>query len=92
MALVLSGHAAWRIMLVGRWRTTAFLVYIREQVQALCKGVSDRMLENPDFYHVPDIDHLDAATQRGPTATMEAAVTNGNTPNRSGMLPFTFLG
>jgi hypothetical protein len=56
MALVLSGHAAWRIMLAGRWQSQAFLVYIREQIQQFSKGVSERMTANPDFYHVPDID------------------------------------
>jgi hypothetical protein len=55
MALVLSGHQAWRIMRKGRWRSSAFLLYIREQVQAFSKGVSDRMIKNPDFFHVPDI-------------------------------------
>jgi hypothetical protein len=56
MALVLSGHAAWRIMLAGRWQSDAFLVYIREQIQQFSKGVSERMITNPDFFHVPDID------------------------------------
>jgi hypothetical protein len=56
MALVLSGHAAWRIMLAGRWQSQAFLVCIREQIQQFSKGVSERMTANPDFCHVPDID------------------------------------
>jgi hypothetical protein len=33
IALVLSHHAAWRIMLAGRWKSSSFLLYIREQVQ-----------------------------------------------------------
>jgi hypothetical protein len=56
VALVLSGHAAWRIMLAGRWQSQAFLACIREQIQQFSKGVSERMTDNPDFYHVPDID------------------------------------
>jgi hypothetical protein len=33
MGLALSGHATWRIMLAGRWKSQAFLLYIREQIQ-----------------------------------------------------------
>jgi hypothetical protein len=56
MAMVLSGHTAWRIMLAGRWQSQAFLAHIQEQIQQFSKGVSERMTANPDFYHVPDID------------------------------------
>jgi hypothetical protein len=66
MALALSGHEAWRIMLAGRWKSQAFLVYIREQIQEFSKGVSERMISNPDFYHVPDIDSWAADTSDPP--------------------------
>jgi hypothetical protein len=66
MALVLSRHQTWRIMLTGRWRSSSFLLYIREQVQAFSKGVSTRMTKNPNFFHVPDIDSpSDEPTVRG---------------------------
>jgi hypothetical protein len=68
MALVLSGHAAWRIMLTGRWKSSAFLLYIREQVDCFSKGVSARMIEHPDFFHVPDIDTPNTRTHT-PTST-----------------------
>jgi hypothetical protein len=45
--LVLLGNAAWRIMLDGRWNSSAFLNYIQEQVQAFSHGVSDCMIKNP---------------------------------------------
>jgi hypothetical protein len=70
MALVLSHHAAWRIMLAGRWKShQAFLIYICKQIQQFSKGVSEHMISNPDFYHVPDIDILDSpeSTARCPT-------------------------
>jgi hypothetical protein len=77
MALVLSGHEAWRIMLAGRWQSQAFLVYIREQIQEFSKGVSARMISNPDFYHVPDIDSWAAET--GTPPHVNAGIFDGNT-------------
>ena len=80
MALVLSGHEAWRIMLTGRWQSQAFLVYIREQIQEFSKGVSERMISNPDFYHVPDIDAW--ATNTGTTPPhIDANIINGSDTN-----------
>ena len=39
MALTLSGYPAFRVMLVGRWSSDAFLKYIREQVAQFSRGV-----------------------------------------------------
>jgi hypothetical protein len=65
MALILAGHAAWRIMITGRWRSLAFLDYVREQVQQFSKGVSERMTEHASFYNIPELDHRDPATTSG---------------------------
>jgi hypothetical protein len=81
MALVLSGHEAWRIMLAGRWQSQAFLVYIREQIQEFSKGVSERMIANPDFYHVPDIDTWAAETGENPHVHANIFDGNTNMPN-----------
>jgi len=94
MALVLSHHAAWRIMLVGRWKSQAFLVYIREQIQQFSKGVSERMTQNPDFYHVPDIDSND---QTNPTtdshvSTLDGVTLDGRPSIHTDMLSISFLG
>ena len=43
MALALSGHPDWRIMITGRWKSTSFLDYIRYQIQQFSKGVSQKM-------------------------------------------------
>jgi hypothetical protein len=89
MALALSGHQAWRIMLAGRWRSSAFLLYIREQVQAFSKGVADRMIENPDFFHVPDID----SPSDSPTVSpLEANIFSGGASSNCTMLDISFLG
>ena len=94
MALVLSGHAAWRIMLAGRWKFSAFLVYIREQVQAFSRGVSKRMIENPDFFHVPDLDRLDASTSTPttPASPLEANAFTGGASNNYQVLNVDFFG
>lgn len=94
MALVLSGHAAWRIMLAGRWKSSAFLVYIREQVQAFSRGVSERMIENPDFFHVPDLDRLDASTSTPttPASPLEANAFTGGASNNYQVLNVDFFG
>jgi hypothetical protein len=91
MALVLSHHQAWRIMLAGRWRSSAFLLYIREQVQAFSKGVSDRMIENPDFYHVPDIDSP-SVTPHNTVSPLEADIFSGGASSNCNMLKVSFFG
>jgi hypothetical protein len=92
MALVLSGHAAWRIMLAGRWKSSAFLIYIREQVQAFSKGVSDRMIENPDFFHVPDIDKPSASASPTISSPLETNMFTGGASNSYNMLDVSFFG
>jgi hypothetical protein len=77
MALLLSGHEAWRIMLAGRWQSQAFLVCIREQIQEFSKGVSERITSNPDFCHVPDIDSWAADTSELPH--VDANIFDGDT-------------
>ena len=75
MALVLNGHEAWRVMSTGRWRSSAFLVYIREQVEALSEGVSEDMIQKSDLFQVPDIDEL--------KTSLDAWITAHGTPNAS---------
>jgi hypothetical protein len=93
MALVLLHHAAWQIMLAGGWRSSAFLLYIREQVQGFSKGVSDRMIDNPDFFHVPDLNHH--PTSQSPIllwSPLEPNLFTGGASNSHTMLDITFFG
>jgi hypothetical protein len=93
MALVLSGHAAWRIMLASGWKSAAFLVYICEQVQAFSCGVSNRMIENPDFFQVPDLDRLDVTSTPTTVASpLEANAFNGGASNNYQVLNVDFFG
>ncbi len=52
MALYLAGVPVFSIMLVGRWSSTAFLKYIRKQVQEFLQGISSKMIEVQSFDHV----------------------------------------
>ena len=54
MAMYLNGIPVYTIMLVGRWSSDAFLLYIRKQVQEFTRGVSNRMINTSSFYTIPD--------------------------------------
>ena len=63
MALFLMNHSAERIMIMGRWKSTAFLDYIRPQVLEWTNNMSSDMIRHDSF--------LDAATAppKGPLAS-----------------------
>ena len=52
MDMYLAGVSVFLIMLIGRWSSTAFLKYIRKQVQELLQGISSKMIEVQSFKHV----------------------------------------
>jgi hypothetical protein len=45
MAMYLAGVPVFSIMLICRWSSTAFLKYIRKQVQEFSQGISSKMIE-----------------------------------------------
>ena len=49
MALFLANHSPAKIMILGRWKSDAFLVYIRPQVLEWTHSMSGDMLQVPDF-------------------------------------------
>ena len=55
MALYLSRRPVSTIMLMGRWSSDAFLLYIRRQVQEFSKGVSSDMVQQENFYTIPTL-------------------------------------
>ena len=55
MMLYLQHIHPLTIMLMGRWSSDAFLLYIRPQVQQFSSGLSAKMVEN-DFFTVPMVD------------------------------------
>jgi len=53
MAMYLDEVPVYTIMLIGRWSSDAFLLYIRKQVEQFSHNVSNRMIKNLSFTHVP---------------------------------------
>jgi hypothetical protein len=47
MAMILSGVPNYMAMLIGRWKSDAFLAYMRKQVAEFTKLVSQQMITNP---------------------------------------------
>jgi len=55
MFLYLQEIRTDRIMLQGRWKSDAFLLYIRVQVTAFSKGLSDALIhDSNNFFTVPE--------------------------------------
>jgi hypothetical protein len=52
MALFLAHESVLKIMILGRWSSDAFLVYIRSQVLEWTTGMSKSMIKNLDYTHV----------------------------------------
>jgi hypothetical protein len=55
MAMYLAGVPVTTIQLIGRWKSDAFMRYIREQVDCFTQNVSSRMLTTKNFYTIPNI-------------------------------------
>ena len=56
MALYLKKRMISTIMLIRRWSSDAFLLYIRRQVQEFSEGVSGDMVSQEDFYTISDLE------------------------------------
>jgi hypothetical protein len=59
MSLFLMNNSSDRIMLLGRWVSKAFLVYIRPQVPEWTNNMSMDMTQADSFLDVGDSDHAD---------------------------------
>lgn len=55
MQLYLQHVPPYTIMLIGRWRSDAFLAYIEKQCREFTKGMSQIMLSLKSFYQLPEI-------------------------------------
>ena len=53
--MYLAGVSVFLIMLIGRWSSTAFLKYIRKQIQEFLQCVSSKMIEVQSFKHVKNL-------------------------------------
>jgi len=73
MAMILSGVPNYMVMLIGRWKSDAFLIYIRKQVAEFTKTVSQKMITTTTFFHPPD--NTPAFTSRSTMAGRDAHAT-----------------
>ncbi|KAI2489344.1 hypothetical protein MHU86_25257 [Fragilaria crotonensis] len=55
-AMFIAGVPAETIQLIGRWKSQAFLRYIRTQVQQLTQGVASGMIEHPNFFTIAHLE------------------------------------
>jgi hypothetical protein len=84
MGMYLNGIPVYTIMLLGRWSSDAFLLYIRKQVTEFSNNVSRKMIKNPVYHHVPDADREDPRTHNPMAATANIGMgANGATINRN---------
>ena len=54
MLMYLNSVPIFTIILVGRWSSEAFLLYVRKQVLSFTAGISEKMILTEEFYTVPD--------------------------------------
>jgi hypothetical protein len=76
MAMYLNGIPVYTIMLLGRWSSDAFLRYIRKQVTEFSKGVTQKMIQRPVYFHVSHAGREDPRTHNR-AATANFGMGNG---------------
>ena len=80
MALYLKKRMVSTIILIGRWCSDAFLLYIRRQVQEFSQGVTADMVSEENFYTIPDLDETDPLDPRTNNARSFASTISLNDP------------
>ena len=55
MAMKLAKVSSYTIMIIGRWKSTAFLDYIRKQVAEFAMDISSLMVDHGDFFTTPEL-------------------------------------
>jgi hypothetical protein len=81
MALYLAKRPISTIMLLGRWSSDAFLLYIRRQVQEFSTGVSSDMVANENFFTIPDLVETDPMDPRTRNTQSFASTISLNGPD-----------
>jgi len=74
MAMILSRVPNYMVMLIVRWKSDAFLIYIRKQVAEFTKSISQKMITTTTFFHPPPA-NTPAFTSRSTMARREAHAT-----------------
>jgi hypothetical protein len=76
MALFLMDYSTERIMILGRWSSNAFLVYIRPQVLERTNNMGNDMIHNDSFFDATDVPQADTDDSR----TRRSLPFNGDRP------------
>ena len=81
MALYLAKRAVSTIMLIGRWCSDAFLLYVRRQVQEFSAGISADMVAVDHYFTIPDLEECDSLDPRTRNCRSFANTISLNGPN-----------
>ena len=52
MSMHLVNVPNWTLMVIGRWQSLGFVVYIQQQILSFGTGVSVKMSQQPWFWHL----------------------------------------
>ena len=86
MTLFLAGVPVLTIMIIGHWRSDAFLHYIRKQVALFSQNLTDKMLQVDLFFTMPDFRRVNTLSEN--MAPSPATISTKNGPSRSwGIFP-----
>ena len=55
MAMHLAGIPVYMMMLIGRWSSEAFMLYIQKQIRQFASGVTASMIQQRPFFTIPEI-------------------------------------
>ena len=81
IVLYLSKRPVSTIMLLGRWYSDSFLLYIHRQIQEFSAGVRADMASNEKFFTIPDLEECDSLDPRTRNAQTFANTISFNGPN-----------
>ncbi len=93
MAMYLGDCPIYRVMLIGRWSSNAFLRYIRKQVMEFSHNVSKRMLKFQNYRHISNFEHQISANDprvgNDPNNAETRRNVSGDTSQRAWLPSFT---
>ena len=84
MTLFIQNHSTAKIMILGRWSSDAFLVYIRPQVLEWCANMSESMISLDSF---TDLGTSDLAAPSDPRTRKRLSSLNGRHTNMDMNMP-----
>jgi len=90
MALYLAKVPTLTIMIIGQWKSDAFLLYIRKQVAQFSQNLSSQMLQNENFYLLHNSFRFSTSTTtiQRPTYSMANTIPAPDVQNEGGLPQF----